>query len=294
MIGVKGMDKVMVKCFLILAIAIFAAACGSDSSKDTCSNIGLPSKIVNGTRCGDEERSPVVLLTLFKDGKRRGNCSGTVIGAQAVLTAAHCVYEMEMIRVTVGGQEIEASQFHKHPQADVDSQSIKNVANDLAVITLPQAANVRPLPILVSRQLVANEQFSIYGYGVSNRSGDEKKLRSGNMKADRVRDGYIESEYTSKSSSVCFGDSGGPATLTENDDPETTAIVGVASGISQGLPLPLPLPGLSVQNRNFPVPLPLPFSGNSCQEGDRAYHANVQTDAAMNFIAAHVPDLQLR
>jgi hypothetical protein len=200
---------------------------------------------------------------------------------------------MDKIRVKVGGRDLESRQFYKDPNSDVDGQQIKDVANDLAIVILPEDANAPTLPVLVSRQIQENEDFSIYGYGVSDKQEDDKDLRSGTMEADKVKDGYIESEYTDNSSSVCFGDSGGPATLTDNNDPTTTAIVGVASGLSQALPIPAPpLPGLAAQGLRFP--LPLPFFGTSCQEGDRTFHASTQTSSALEFIRTHVPDLKER
>lgn len=280
---------------ILVALSVLVAACGSDSKQDACSNIGLPSKIMSGTRCGDEQRSSVVLLTLYDDGDKKGHCSGSVIGSQAVLTAAHCVHDMDKIRISVGGRDLESREFYKDPESDVDGRQIKDVANDLAIIMLPEAANVPTLPLLVSRQIQEGEEFSIYGYGISDKQKDDKDLRSGTMDADKVKDGYIESEYTDDSSSVCFGDSGGPATLTDNDDPATTAIVGVASGLSQTLPIPIPpLPGLADREMRFPAPLPLPFFGTSCQEGDRTFHASVQTSSALDFIRSRVPDLRER
>jgi len=278
--------------FLLVAL-VSQISCDSDS-QDACSDIGLNSKIMQGTKC-EENGSPVVLLELREDGDKAGYCSGTIIGERAVLSAAHCVHDIDSVKVSVGNEKIESFTFYEHPEAEIDDQYIEDPANDLSVIILPRSAGVRSLPILKSRSLFEGEEFSIFGYGISDNGDDDKDLRSGLMNADEIEDGHIESEYTDSKSSICFGDSGGPAIVTEGGDASTAAIVGVASAISQSI---IPgggdgiIPGLPLQGAFGP--LPFPIFGSSCSEGDRTFHASVQTEEAINFIQRYVPDLKLR
>jgi hypothetical protein len=273
---------------LLLSSVFLFLSCGHDSY-DRCSDIGLTAKVMSGTECGEIERSPVVRLELREDGDKKGYCSGSVITSTAILSAAHCVHDIDAVRVRVGGETIESKEFYKHPDSDIDDEYINDPGNDVAIIILPRPVNVAPLAILRSRIIEEGEEFSIFGYGVSEDDTDTDDLRSGRMDADEVESDYIESQYTDDSSSVCFGDSGGPATVRPvRDGDGPVAIVGVASAVSFPSIIDNPLvPGLPTQGV-FPGPLPFPLMGDSCPDDTYTFHASVQTDSVKAFIDSHV------
>ena len=245
---------------------------------------------MSGTRCRDDGRSPVVLIELRKDGDRIGYCSGSVIGGRSVLSAAHCVEDVDEVKVRIGGVWQTSKRFVQHPNAKVGDGSIEDPANDLSVINLPEDSGVPPLKLVLSPLIEGGDKFSIYGFGQSEENFDRKEeLRSGVMEVTKVRDGYFESYYGDESS-ICFGDSGGPAVLVPNGGKvEEPAIVGVASALSLGLPLPLPIQ--DTQAVFSPFPLPFPIFGSSCPKGSKTYHAAVYNPSAVGFITDYVPDV---
>jgi hypothetical protein len=277
-----------------LFLVLFSALACAPRSEDSCEDLSLSSiKIVSGTRCGDEDLSPVVLLELRQDGVRRGYCSGSIIGRRAVLSAAHCVEDMDEIRIKVGGVWRSSRNFVKHPDARVDGGKIEDPTHDLSVIQLPSDHTVQPLKIASSALLAEGDEFSIYGFGQSGElleSGNE--LRSGRMEAEQIRDGYFESTYSDDSSSICFGDSGGPAILAPSGgkvaDP---LIVGVASAISPALSFPpLLLRRYDEKSILSPFPLPFPIGGSSCSLGSESFHASVYNQSAIKFIKQYALD----
>src|SRR5919109_3797438 len=67
-----------------------------------CGAIGATA-IVNGADCATAN-SPVVLLNILAtDGVQTGACSGTIIAARAILTAAHCLAgDVGTVRIYLG------------------------------------------------------------------------------------------------------------------------------------------------------------------------------------------------
>lgn len=122
--------------FLACAALIGAASCGGSSSpaapsisstsagggaSSACSAISsqaLSPAIVNGVSCS-AANSPVVLLNMRdRNDDAVGACSGTVIAARAVLTAAHCLADSRTVVVKVyrgSGLQVDSASFSAYP-----------------------------------------------------------------------------------------------------------------------------------------------------------------------------------
>jgi secreted trypsin-like serine protease len=285
---------VKISRLLVLIATTFLLAC-SQSGEDSCEDLSLSSlKIVSGTKCGDTDVSPVVLVELRKDGDRLGYCSGSVIGRRSVLSAAHCVEDVDEVRVKIGGSWQTAASFIQHPDAQIDDGQIDDPAYDLSIIGLSADHTINPLRLAKAAILQKGDEFSIFGFGQSGEffNRDKTELRSGRMEAEKVRTGYFEASYDNDSSSICFGDSGGPALLVPSGGKVAEpVIIGVASAISPSLPLPLPLPIREQKSIFAPFPLPFPIGGSSCPRGSKTYHASVYNQSAISFIQRYAPDV---
>ena len=284
------------KKLLSLVALSFLCSCGSSGdATDECSDIGLPSRILSGTECGDVSRSSVVRIELYDDGDELGVCSGTVIAPTKILTAAHCVIDdVDEARIEVGGKTIKSIRLAAHPDAEVDDEEITSPDRDVAVITLEEPTDISPLPIFIGTDIQRGDEFSIFGYGLSE--NDEDELRSGRMEIEDIEDEYFNSEFDGDTSGACFGDSGGPGIVSINPGGNySPGVVGVISAIgSPGLfPRP-PFPFLN--GLPFPFPLPLPFGNNTsyCERGAVTYLANLQIQAVIDFIAAEAPGAVFR
>ena len=217
----------MRKILKLLAIAATAllVSCGSDGggaeSIDQCGALGLTAstataKIANGTDCTDLNKSPVVAVVInFGDGSA-GICSGTMITANKVLTAAHCLENAVTVDVLLGIETnklayITSNSWLIHPNFSRSSNGI--LGNDVGVINVPVPLPLPTVPILASAAPQVGQKAVVFGYGTTGDVDDYGQLRSGVMKIAAVDEGRIFADYDGGTSNVCSGDSGGPLLL---------------------------------------------------------------------------------
>ncbi len=270
------MRAALVKFSLLMIISIAAATCGGgggdgdgdqDLSNNACSVLQLPVKIVNGTSCGGLQRSLVVRVVLVDRVGNQGFCSGTMLTASTVLTAAHCIVVARPVRVfVVNGEPLssasltEVDSWQVHPGFRGDGNAL---VADVAVLLLSSPLPLPSLPVLTSIPVQAGDILSIFGYGEDeNGRFDFEELQSGEMRADEVATSFIRAKYRGEGSNTCLGDSGGPLIKTVGGTP---ALVGITSSGTEP----------------------------DCGEGDNSYFTNLQDPAVLQFLQVEVPGLAL-
>lgn len=264
---------------LSVCLSVVTGACGGASQPPTPTAPVVPSNgpcqatipfsrplvpIINGTGCDMTTSSVVMLLVRKADGVSIARCSGTVIGSQGVLTAAHCVAgNPSVVTVVPGGEPgIIAHSFAVHPEYRPGPYPI-----DVAVIMTGQPIGRRAVPLLASRSGRAGETGVLAGWGV-DQDGAAAVLRAGVAAIDYVGDTFLTTRFSASESGTCSGDSGGPLLLSERGD---WALAGIAST------------GVYNPATNAPP----------CQNGISVY-AGVRTEAVSSFIRGLVPDASLR
>ena len=226
-----------VRAALLLCVPALTAGCGGGAAQPSApTSLAIPStgtcqaasgpgrlqlQVVNGSSC-DSATSSVVLLTMRRADGGTSRCSGTVIGAQAVLTAAHCVSGNPIeVTVSVGGTtDISAQSFAVHPEYRPGPYSL-----DLAVVTTSRPIGRRAIPLLVTRTGRVGETSLIAGWGLDGIAGSSG-LRAAAAAIDFVGDTFLTTRFTGGNTGTCLGDSGGPLLLPESGD---WLLAGVAS-----------------------------------------------------------------
>jgi hypothetical protein len=234
----------------------------STPTLDPCGVLGgfseTPHGIVNGIGCSSQQadRSSVVSLQLLGgDGEAQSFCSGTVIDTKAVLTAAHCLGSTTKgVAFYQGGGRvpIKAVEFHASPDYTGTGPS----SLDVGVVIFGESLERTPIPLLTSRTVNGGESAIVAGWGTDGITGPSSALRAGTTTVTRVTQTQIEVAFSTTSSGVCTGDSGGPLLVSQGG---AWAVAGVTSAVTLGC-----------------------LSGTS-------FYANVYNSSVRSFILKYVP-----
>ncbi len=169
--------------------------------------------------CGDEALLPEVasaVVTIAHGKQDKGHpsvgrlgCSGTLIGRQTVLSAAHCFDEADEIKdlkFLVASQAYAAEKVTSHPQY----AKSKSGEVDLAVVRLKKKVRrVVPSRLLTSAPRIG-EKLIMVGYGLTGTGSIPGIKHVGENKIIKVYGGTFMFS-NANGAGVCMGDSGGPS-----------------------------------------------------------------------------------
>jgi MYXO-CTERM domain-containing protein len=248
--------------FLLLAVAAASVAC-SGSPEGPSSSLGTSrSKIIGGTTSTADQNAVVLLIHTDRQ-TSFGACTGTLIAPNLVLTARHCVsnvndapFGCKEDGTPVGdggsaGSDLKPSEFYIFTGTDrpqfggatkkaaargkkVFHDSSKSLCgHDVSLILLDtEIEGAEIMPLRLDDLPKAGETFTAVGWGVTDRTDfPSKRMQRAGIKVEKV--GPFKGTYTDAplpandfrvGEAICSGDSGGPGIAED-----THAIIGVVS-----------------------------------------------------------------
>jgi secreted trypsin-like serine protease len=203
--------------------SLLSVACGATDDTFTESDTAhADSPVIGGTT--DTGDASVVAIFAHQPNATSGSlCTGTVISARAVLTAAHCVdpsvigsgnvfdvYQGTYFGTSSSRLSISSTAFD--PQFDVNRL---DGGHDIAVLTLAKSTTLAPVPF--NTQPLDSTNLStpvrIVGYGASShRNSGAGTKRTVTTNIDAISSLLVQIGGSNQQS--CHGDSGGPALQT--------------------------------------------------------------------------------
>lgn len=198
-----------------------------------------PSHALVGGAAADKDGNGKSVVTIV--GSRGNFCSGALIAADVVLTAAHCVPQGATYKIIIPGENpprlIDVKRVAAHPQFNAQGIAAHRASADVALVQaaepLTRSRTVAPTAAPLT-PIAAGNRYSISGIGVTIR-GDGKSggtVRSASLvstsKPGTLQIRLVDPATENKSAGLgaCTGDSGGPVF---EDQHGRAVIVGVVS-----------------------------------------------------------------
>lgn len=228
-------------------LALSLAACNGNKLESSFQAKATSDSIIGGKAVAwsDLAAKSTVSLMLDNGGEPASFCTGTVISADLIMTAFHCVEEFEEsdIHVFLGTtlptqmtdarlQEVEAIERHdKYEIVLTEDGNFKTAFNDIALIKLSKALpGATPVKILdPSSEPAAGAKLLLAGFGLINdvMGIPASGLNQVEVSMVRVMDGKILVTDQRNGSGACAGDSGGPAYLKSGNE---LVVLGITRG----------------------------------------------------------------
>lgn len=240
-----------------LAFAVSGAAACASSAPADAERVGARSDaVIRGTVSDASQDAVVLLMHIDPKANGFGECTGTMLAPNLVLTARHCVAETEAYAACDGsGKPLAAGKvyanhkpetlyvftgnrrpdFHgglsalkavPHGAQIIDDGGTNLCNHDIALIVLDRPIEGTPIaPVRLETPVVKGELVTTVGWGVTEKSPQpaQRQQRGGVAVEELGPSDMVPPNEFQVGESICSGDSGGPAVAS------TGAVIGVVS-----------------------------------------------------------------
>lgn len=169
-------------------------------------------EIVNGRLVSRSYNPAVVRLKMWHYGGAQSSCTGSLVSARSVITAAHCLKSVQTIEAVFPNGTVRGTRFRYHPNYNPNwhpSAAYAHVGGaDIAVVELASDAPTSARIGLNGGYVAAGQYIFLMGYGVTRAGGTPVALPS--LGTGQVYQSYMQWFSTTGPTTACNGDSGGP------------------------------------------------------------------------------------
>jgi MYXO-CTERM domain-containing protein len=242
----------MTSSLALAPLMFMAAACAAPT--EAHESVGRAAQPIIAGRASDASQDATVLLVKMTQGQVESSCTGTLLTPRLVLTARHCVSEVEQAGVAcdaAGNAVSGGSVYGDYTPSDIGvvtgtrsdrrnpvlaargarilHDGARTLCNhDLALIVLDTAiAGAKTAPVRLDKPAVRGESITAVGWGLVE-TGDSPAQRMTRAPIPVVAIGPSAPHQAGPhefivGESICSGDSGGPAVAASG------AVIGVVS-----------------------------------------------------------------
>lgn len=225
----------------VIATLVGVALAGCSSVEGPADSLGSNEETIIGGTAAPQDPAVVLLAVQYPGGYFEEYCSGTLVGPQTVLTAAHCINTYgpgNFYHVIFGTsvmsrtKAVRVASQHKNPCYKVSSaacpNNVQEMYYDFGLLKLEQPVlDIAPIEMNTAAMTTAQigKMVRHVGFGVTESGSSGRKLQT-TYPLRYVQQLSIESGETN--SQTCSGDSGGPAFMVMPGSPNEK-LVGVVS-----------------------------------------------------------------
>jgi V8-like Glu-specific endopeptidase len=207
---------------LVAWTCLAATACGSPGAFDahaSASDETRPTDTVSSaiTQSEEDTDDDAIVAVMVREPDLQFVCTGTLISARVVVTAAHCLVGFQSAPLEVAfGHDVEAPSSRVRVTDRVihpDYRAVPLADHDLAAVVLEQSALAEPVPLRRApiENLDTGTSTRLVGFGLTALDGVMGQKHMGTARIDEIA--ATRFRVAPFPSLTCFHDSGAPALL---------------------------------------------------------------------------------